>query len=138
MKFHKMHPSHFATPLNVFSPEIKVPVPGSKFRCKNALFTNFNGILPKFGDFPVKLVIFGVSGHFSAPWRGASIWTRNNKSKLVFLRCQSRIFHDFYGKFNFFMKNPQKSRILCFLREKIKKGGVARAGGLPGSQQIAL
>ena len=47
MKFHKMHPSYFATPLNVFSPEIKVPVPGSKFRCKNALFTNYSGISPK-------------------------------------------------------------------------------------------
>ena len=133
-----MDPSYVATPLNVFSPEIKVPVPGSKFRCKNALFTNFNGILPKFGDFPLKLVIFGVSGHFSAPWRGASIWTRNNKSKLVFLRCQSRISHDFYGKFNFFMEFPQKSQNFVFLREINKKAGDARAGGLPGSLQIAL
>jgi len=111
--------------------------PGSAIIKKRSTFTNFSGISPKIGDFWVKLVIFGVSGHFSAPWRGASIWTRNNKSKLVFLRAKSRNFHEFHGKFNFFMKIPQKSRFSVFLREKSKKVGTARAAGLP-RLQIAL
>ena len=118
MKFHKVDPSYFATPPYVSIAILLLFSGISIMAIETRHFTNFNGILPKFGDFPVKLVIFCFSGYFSAPWRGASIWTRNNKSKFVFLRCQSRIFHDFYGKFNFFMKNPQSQEFLCFCVKK--------------------
>ena len=63
---------------------------------------------------------FGGSGYFSPPWRGGLIWTRNNKSKLVFLKLGNRKFRTFYAIFMEFHENSG------FLVIFTKKGGITR------------
>ena len=63
---------------------------------------------------------FCVSGYFSPPWRGGLIWTRNNKSKLVFLKPGNRKFRPFYAIFMEFHENSG------FLVTFTKKGGITQ------------